>query len=264
LAFDLGKFLGLKIRIQDYYIRLHPTALSLAHWCNPNARISDYKFITSYLKNGDVYLDVGANVGTTIIPAAKVVKEGKAIGFEPHPKIFSYLKDNVALNNLGKTVELHNCALGHERGYINFSSERADDCNRVVEGVAIRVPVKLLDDFGAQFSKIDLIKMDVEGYEKFVCDGGINTLGKTGCIYFEMSEEMFRRYGYSVKDFLIGLDKKGFHLFVKNQPEGLEPISSEYKLPVHHKNAFAIKNVQDFVTRTGWQVAVDNLDRMAL
>ncbi|MGH7792218.1 MAG: FkbM family methyltransferase [Thermodesulfobacteriota bacterium] len=261
LTFEAGKLLRFKIKVQDYSIYLHPTALTLAYWCNRNARISDYRFITSYLKGGDVYIDVGANVGTTLIAAAKAVKDGKAIGFEPQPRIFSYLKDNVALNQLGN-VELHNCALGSERGHISFSLEQLDDRNRPgVDGKAIKVPVKWLDDFGAQYSKIALVKMDVEGYEKFVCDGGIKTLEKTGCIYFEMGEVMFQRYGYSLKDFLIGLNKKGFHLFRRKQAGILEPLSCEYKSSVRHINAFAIRDIPDFLKRTGWQIYGDKITK---
>jgi hypothetical protein len=122
------------------------------------------------------------------------------------------------------------------------------------DGKVIKVPVKLLDDFAAHYSKVDLIKMDVEGYEKVVCDGGVKTLEKTGCIYFEMGEEMFKKYGHSLKDFLIGLDKMGFRLFLRKQPNVLEPINCEYRLSVHHTNAFAIRNIPDFIRRTGWQI----------
>jgi FkbM family methyltransferase len=261
LAFEAGRLLRLRIKVQDYSIYLHPTAITLAHWINPNARYSDYMFITSYLKSGEVYIDVGANVGTTIIPAARAVKQGTAIGFEPQPKIFSYLKDNVSLNHLQNVIELHNCALGSERGHINFSLGRLDDRNRVLgDGKSIKVPVKLLDDFGARYSKIALVKMDVEGYEKFVCDGGDKTLEKTGCIYFEMGDESYNKYGYSVKDFLFALNKKGFHLFYRKEPGILEPLSCEYKSSVRHINAFAIRNVPEFLNRTGWRIDEANAD----
>jgi hypothetical protein len=118
----------------------------------------------------------------------------------------------------------------------------------------MEVPVRLLDEFGADYSRIDLIKIDVEGYEKFVCEGGLKTLEKTGCIYFEMSEEMFQRYGYSVKDFLSGLNRNGFHLFLRKQPGMLEPLKCDHKLSIHHTNAFAIRNIPEFIRRTGWQI----------
>lgn len=258
LPFDIGSFLHIKIRVQDYFIGLHQSSLSIAFWFNPNDRISDYKFITSYLKENDIYIDVGANIGTTLIPAANSIKGGKAIGFEPHPKIFSYLKDNISLNNQENSVELHNCALGNERGYLNFSSNRWDDMNKILtEGIGIKIPIKLLDDIGEKYAKIDLIKIDVEGYEKFVILGGIKTLKKTECIYFEISEEQFGLFQYSMKDLLIILENMDFQLFINKVPYKLESINSDYNLSMHHTNAFAIRNIEDFKRRTGWQIYED-------
>lgn len=260
LPFDIGKVLKIKIKIQDFDIRLHQSSLSLAYWHNPNDRIEDYSFLTSYLSENDIYIDIGANIGTTIIPAAKRIKAGKVIGFEPHPKTFSFLEDNVRINNLLDSVELQNCALGNERGSIKFSSDLGDDMNKVLTaaGEGIIVPVKLLDDVAEKFEKIDLIKIDVEGYEKFVVEGGIKTLEKTECIYFEISEDHFKSFGYSVKDLLLILGQIGFRFYMKKEGRLLEEIDCDYRLKEHHANAFAIRNLDEFKKRTGWKI-FDNM-----
>ena len=255
LPFDIGKIIRITIRVQDYYIRLHSSSLSVAFWCNPSGRTPDYTFITNYLKTNDIYIDVGANIGTTLIPAAKKVNGGKVIGFEPHPRIFSYLEENVLLNDLKSNVSLHNCALGSEQGMLLFSSRRADDMNRLLlKGRGIEVPVKLLDDFGGELSNIALMKIDVEGYEKFVIEGGIKTLEKTQCIYFEISNEHCDMYGYSLKELLVLLEKMGFNLFIKAGDRRLSPMRCDYKLSVHHTDAFAIRNLENFTKRTGWEI----------
>jgi len=253
--FDVGKIVNINIKIQDYCIRLHSSSLSVALWCNPECRNPDHEFITSYLKPADVYIDIGANIGTTLIPAAKKIKGGKVLGFEPHPRIFSYLEENVALNDLNSQVLLHNCALGCEQGVLSFSSRRADDMNRLLlNGRGIDVHVKLLDSFCSDFDDIALMKIDVEGYEKFVIEGGIKTITKTKCIYFEISREYSNTYGYSMKDLLVLLELNGFNLFIKVGDCLLSSINCEYQLLAHHSNAFAIRDIDDFVARTRWNI----------
>ena len=84
--------------------------------------------------------------------------------------------------------------------------------------------------------------------------GGINTLKKTECIYFEISEEQFGLFQYSVKDLLIILESMDFHLFINKVPDNLESINCDYNLSMHHANAFAIRNIEDFKRRTGWRI----------
>jgi FkbM family methyltransferase len=255
LPFDIGSVVFIKIRIRDYFIRFHASALSLAFWHNPHDRSSDYNFMTSYLKPGDTYVDVGANIGTTLIPAAKSVADGHVMGFEPHPKVFSYLEENVLLNDLKENVKLKNCALGNKRGHATLSDKREDDINRVNSaGEGIAVPLSLLDDFTEDLVKVNLLKIDVEGYERFVVEGSKKTLKKTDCVYFEISEEHFSKFGYSVKDLLLMLEAAGFSLFVKAGAESIRPIDSDYRLDRDRTNAFAIKQAGAFIKRTGWGI----------
>ena len=257
LPFDIGKIVSFKIKTQDYFLRFRQSAMVISYWIDPNGRIADYNFIKSYLKKSNTYIDVGANIGTTLIPAAKVVREGNAIGFEPHPKIFSNLKENIKLNNLSNKVELHNCALGNKRGELNFTSLRNDDSNKIiVSGKGISVPVNLLNDFATKYDNIDLLKIDVEGYEKFVIEGGLDVIRKTQCIYFEMSEEQYGFYDYKVKDLLELFEKMNFNIYLQKEPKTIELIDKNHELKVHHLNAFAIRDIDNFLNRTGWQVHI--------
>jgi len=254
LPFDIGKLLHIRIKVQDYYIKLHKSAISISFWINPEERGDDYSFLIAYLKPNDNYIDVGANIGTTLVPAAKAIQGGRAIAFEPNPIIFSYLKENLVLNNIADKVELHNCAVGSERGFIGFSRKKCDDCNGVVlDGGDIKVPVVLLDDVSQSFSRIALLKIDVEGYEKFVFEGGIKTLTKTDCVYFEMSDEQYQRYGYSIKGILLKMEELGFKIFVKSTFQALKRVDCKSEFDNIHIDAFGIRNVHDFMERTGWQ-----------
>jgi len=255
LPFDIARILTVKIQVRDYAILLHSTSsLSLAFWCNSNSRGGDYEFLTSYLRPGDVYLDIGANIGTTLIPAAKRVEGGQALGFEPHPEIFRFLQENVALNGLTERVVVRNCALGNRTGHVIFSNERNDDRNRVMSGgKGVEVEMMTLDDIGQEYARVDLIKVDVEGYEKYVFEGGRNTLAKTECVYFEVCEEHFQHFGYSIRDVLAMLEELGFTLFRKEGERAVRSVDRDHLLSEHHTNLIAMKDVDAFLGRTGWR-----------
>ena len=254
----LGRLLRLKINIQgDKYI-FNPTALCSLYWYDPASRTEDYDFITGFLKENDIYLDVGANMGVTVIPGARSVgNKGKVIAFEPHPKICSYLKENVALNNLNN-VEIHNCAVGNQNGSIYFTNKFTDDMNQVSTSSEnnIKVPIVLLDDVIKELDNIALMKLDVEGYEKFVIEGAMQTLKKVNCIYFEVSDNNFKDFGYSSSDIFKLLEQAGFKLFKRNgNKKELLPLDLQYQAPgEEYENIFGIKNTADFQSRTQWKI----------
>jgi FkbM family methyltransferase len=257
----LGKLFKIKIKIQDYRIIFHPTGFCSAFWYNPNAYSEDYEFITGFLKEGDLYVDIGANVGVTVIPAAKSIgKLGRAIAFEPHPVIYSYLQENVKLNNL-MNVELQNCALGNQRGHIYFTNKYTDEMNRITTSANrnIEVPIKMLDDIGSELDYIALLKIDVEGYEKYAIEGAVKTLKKVSCIYFEVCEANFSNFEYSSSDVLIALEQSGFSLFRRKYGEReILAINRQY-IPASsgYENLFGIRDIKDFQNRTQWQVSTD-------
>ena len=256
----LGRLLRIKINIQgDKYI-FNPTALCSLYWYDPTSRNEDYEFIHNYLKENDTYLDVGANMGVTVIPAARSVgSRGKVIAFEPHPKVSSYLKENVALNKLNN-VEVHNCAVGNQNGFIYFTNKFSDDMNQVSTSPEnnIKVPIVLLDDVCKEHNSIALMKLDVEGYEKFVMEGALETLKKVNCIYFEVSDDNFKDFGYKSSDIFKLLEQYGFKLFKRDgDKKELLPVDSQYKAPVEtYENIFGIKSAADFQNRTQWKVSL--------
>ncbi|QDV26832.1 FkbM family methyltransferase [Aureliella helgolandensis] len=256
LPFDAGKLLRIKVKTNGYRIHLRKSSLSLALFYDPDSRKTDCEFIASYLNDGDVYVDVGANVGTTLIPAALASPKGGHFGFEPHPRIYRYLVENVLLNGLSERVHLFNCALGATEGEIRFSSSSNDDTNHVlVDEPGIAVRVALLDDILAEAERVHLLKVDVEGYEKFVFQGGRETLAKTDCVYFEISEQNFNLFGYSVRELLTDFEHQGFALYVRSGPSEISRIRSDYCLRTHHTNVLAIRSQEDFLARTNWTVS---------
>lgn len=165
----------------DNRLRFFPTGSSATIWISPEKRRADEKFIDEYLRPGDVFLDVGANIGTsTLVAAAIVGKSGKVYSVEAHPRIYQYLRANVALNSFYH-VQLFNAAVGNTEGTVQFSDKYSDTMNHVVADNGIRVPLRTLNQLlsGDELTSIELLKIDVEGYEKFVIQGASSVLPVT-------------------------------------------------------------------------------------
>ena len=231
--------------------RFYPSALSMALWIKPFARESVVEsFIRRYLRPGDVVVDAGANIGTlTLLASTCVGKTGKVHAFEPHPQVFSYLKGNVILNGCDN-VHLHDCALGNENGEITFSDQKADDFNCVLlHGSGIPVPIRKLDDLNIDDNPVALLNVDVEGYEKFVFEGGLDLLRRVKCIVIEVWDEHFRRFGYQFPDLYRLLDQQGFGVF-ELTGEILSAVPRDRKV-TRCTNFYATRTPEELIQRTG-------------
>jgi FkbM family methyltransferase len=138
----------------------------------------DMRFVLAYLEPGDLFVDVGANVGIYTLLASSV-RDVTVESFEPSPEAFSRLVENVELNNLGAHVAVHRAAAGEEDGtalltqgrdcWNHLTSQRGDD--------AIEVPLLRLDSIlPSARRRVALIKIDVEGRERDVLSGAVQTL----------------------------------------------------------------------------------------
>jgi FkbM family methyltransferase len=237
------------IRREGVTLRFYPTSLSAHLWIDPMDRRWDDDFLKSYLRPGETVIDAGANVGSLAVLAAAVVgPRGRVYAIEPHPLIFSYLKKNISLNRFSN-VATFNVALGNREQFVMFSDCRTDDQNKVSRESGLLVSMKKLDDLGIQDQQISLLKIDVEGYEKFVIQGAAETLKRVSCIYFESGEEQNRRNGYSTRDILRLLETAGFAVYRSPGEKRIETISENYGAP-HPENWIAVRSTEDFLERS--------------
>jgi FkbM family methyltransferase len=208
----LGRFFTIKC--PTYRIRFYPSSLSLTKSLDPAFGIDDEKFLRSILKPNDTVIDVGANIGTLALASSALVgTHGRVIAFEPNPKIYTYLKGNVLLNKC-KNITLHNCAVGDRNDDVYISNRKWDDQNRIIPQGGIKISMTTLDKKLESIHRcIKLLKIDVEGYEKFVFMGAKNTLSKCEYIYFEVYEPNYLTMGYTSKELFSYLRDFGFHLF---------------------------------------------------
>ena len=128
-----------------------------------------------------MFLDVGANIGSYSVLAAKVCG-ASVIALEPVPDTFSKLTRNLLINGIQDRVEAHRAAVGDVPGSLNFSADR-DTMNQVVgddyHGASIQVQVVTLDNL-LEGRTAQVWKVDVEGFEREVLAGASKALSDTG------------------------------------------------------------------------------------
>jgi len=149
------------------------------------------------LQPRSIFLDVGANIGAVTIPAAhKVGPDGKVLAIEASPTVFPYLDKNVKQNQL-QNVELFNVAASNTITEIPFYEAPKEKYGMGSLGAQfgakpVFIPGLPMDSVLAdqQIEHVDVIKIDVEGFELFVFQGLQNLLRKANSplIVFEFCD----------------------------------------------------------------------------
>jgi FkbM family methyltransferase len=130
------------------------------------------KEIIGRLKPGNMFIDIGANLGYFTLMASNLVGDsGKVISFEPETEAYNYCKKNMELNQL-QNVSLYKYGLWSEKKTLSISASPILGGNHIItEGSPIEcIPLDQLN------LAPDLIKMDIEGAEPFALKGMIETL----------------------------------------------------------------------------------------
>lgn len=133
-------------------------------------------FLLHLLRPGDLFLDVGANVGSYTVLAAKVCG-ARTVAFEPDPGAAVSLRRNIAANGIGDLVTVEEVALGPENGETAFT-KGLGTMNRVAaagDPSVQTVKVRRLDDI-AEAAGPTFVKLDVEGFEEQVLGGAARVL----------------------------------------------------------------------------------------
>ena len=196
-----------------YNLRFHPSSLTASLWVNPKERLEEEAFISSIVEAGDIAIDVGANIGTVSFALSKKTgQSGKILAFEPHPAVFTYLADNIALNGLEECIKPYCMALGETVETLYFSDQSDDTNNAVSDKGTIEIHVKRLDDMVARDKAVRLLKIDVEGFEYQVLLGAKETCKNTDIIYLECIPAMLEPNGGSERKICAFLEDLGFKI----------------------------------------------------
>lgn len=174
-------------------------------------------------KPGAVMVDVGSNIGYVLLKMAQIGgTNSKVYGFEPDPVNYQACATNVKLNAF-KNISLLNIGLGSEEQelYLGVHTVSNRGGNRVVAEVdmaidSARIQVVKLDEFVSEhrIEKIDLIKIDVEGYELHVLQGAAHTLQTSKPILFiELDDTNLKAQGHSSKELVKFVKELGYEAY---------------------------------------------------
>ncbi len=189
----------------------------------------DMAFLLHFLRKGDLFIDIGANVGSYTLLASGVCNS-ESIAFEPVPETFNILSQNIALNKLEHLTKPENKGVGAEETEV-WITTGSDTKNHIelIPGSAqnSRIYVCSLDNY-LKDRVPALIKIDVEGYETEVIRGAQQILQAEGlkAVIIELNGSG-HRYGYDEQNIHKELLTKGFSPYTyKPFTRILEPCNS--------------------------------------
>ena len=156
------------------------------------------------------YVDVGSNIGTTIWLFAAEAK--KIYGYEPIPHLHATISDSISFNSVSNII-LINKAIGNTEGYISMLN--SDNSNVVLEEQkdSVKSIISTLDLELGQEKKIDLIKIDVEGFELKVLEGATTIIKQhKPRLLVELHPGFIRNYGGDLKFVVDFIEKLGYSI----------------------------------------------------
>lgn len=232
-----GRFEHLEIQRDGYVLPFYATSnVALTCWVVPDLVDATEAFVSAVLRPDAVFVDVGANVGTVSALAAGLVgPSGRVLAIEPHPATFGLLKRTIAANGLVNVICVE-AACGSAPGTALLTDVgRKDDNNRVEargdrDGIATGMTVRstrlddLLDEH--DLDRIDLVKIDVEGFEGAVLRGLDTAFSRIDAFHVEVIEANLQRYGDTASSIITLLQGHGFTCFeITGDPTNLVALS---------------------------------------
>jgi FkbM family methyltransferase len=179
-------------------------------------------------------LDVGAHVGLISLTLAQCHPDRTIHAFEPSLSTFAALSANIKLNKV-EHIRHHQLAVSNTIGEIEFNADTASRANAsvAIAGAtnAIRVPATTLDKYckDNNITQIDLLKVDVEGFESLVFAGATHVLEKVrpNYIMFEVCPPLMRRAGLDPTEPAKILERTDYKIWRLMENGELQPVVSE-------------------------------------
>jgi len=165
----------------------------------------DYAMVEKLINKDDNFFDIGANIGWYSINIGVARKNAKIFCFEPIPKTYKYLLNNIKLNSLNNIIA-YNYGLSNQQGEFTFyyyqeGSGNASSVNLTgrEDIKKVKCKVRTLDGYTTETGlQVDFIKCDVEGAELLVFQGGLETIKRDLPIVFsEILRKWSAKFNYN-------------------------------------------------------------------
>jgi len=199
------------------------------------------------LSSGDVVFDLGANIGYYALMEANLVgNNGYVYAIEPSPSNVDVLRKNIFLNNYNDIVEVFQMGASNKTGKENFYISEMSNLgtfsptryygksSMTKSSPSISTKTTNIPDFIVDKKPIDLMRMDIEGYEVEVFEGMMPLLENKNFspkILFETHRPKYDDNHHSMRNVLIKMFKYGYYpkiVVSNNHPKG-EFLKRGYK-----------------------------------
>lgn len=193
----------------------------------------EMKFVKDkIIKKGDIVFECGSHHGcTTILLSEWVGVNGKVIGFEPNAANFEIAKINLEINSV-KNVQLYKSAVGVNCAEVKIdlsSSNSSIQLDKNANSNFDIVKCINLDSFEDILPNV--LKIDVEGFEKDVLLGAGKILKNTPKLIIELHTEQLKSYNTSIDEIFKLLDKSKYDFWIQWDDNDL-PIPYNFEKPI--------------------------------
>ena len=181
------------------------------------------------LRPGSTFLDVGANVGTMTLFAARAVgRAGRVYAVEPTPRLAALLQRSLAMNGVSGRVEVAACAAGEASGEAVLHLQEIMSHNSLFSSgeadadQTMTVPMRPVDEVVPPGTALDVAKIDVEGAELRVLRGMRRVLEESPAlsVVLELNPPQLPRIGTTLEAWLDEVEAPGFASYVINEETG--------------------------------------------
>lgn len=240
-------------KFNQLYFKI-PAVIEMTHnaklICYPNNSYGSYvvyanfpeyeelNFLHQVISDGDVVIDIGANIGSESVLAASKGKNVRVFAFEPTDSLIPLLKENRAINGFFDRIEIIKKAVSNKNGIIQFVLETESEINHISTSNFNNKKIKnvesiTLDTFikNTSIKKINFLKIDVEGAELLVLKGAKNLLSekKIDIILFELNKNL-SNFNSTPEDIFKILKSNQYFILQFNNSGMLELLSKNFNL----------------------------------